>query len=824
MNERNQFSPAAVRAVRFAQYLAREMRRDYIGTEHILLGLLHEKDGLAARALGQLGIDFDSALNELRRQTSGEPEYPSANPYYTPRAKRVMEGSLEEANHMKSPYIDTEHILLALIDDGAGAAVDLIEQLGVEIEDVASEIFELMDSGSSFSMGEDRGRSPRKGTPLLKRYGRNLNKLAKEKQLDPVVGREREITRVVQILSRRTKNNPVLLGEPGVGKTAIAEGLAQRLIEGEVPLALQGKQVVALSMASLVAGAKYRGEFEERLKGVVEEIGRAKNIILFIDELHTLVGAGAAEGALDAANILKPALSRGEIQVIGATTSSEYKKYLGKDPALSRRFQTVLVEEPTPEQAEEILRGLRDRYEQFHKAVIRDDAVEAAVRLSERYISGRFLPDKAIDLMDEAAAKVRMGAVGAPDGIREAEAQLDELEKEKDSAIEAQAYEKAASLRDRMQKLKADIKQRREDWSRESSTFVTVTERDVAEVVAQWTGIPARRLEAKEAMRLLHLEKQLARRVVGQKEAVQAVARAVRRAGAGLKDPRRPIGSFLFLGPTGVGKTELAKTLAESLFGSEDAIIRFDMSEYMEKHTVSRMVGAPPGYVGYEEGGQLTDAVRKKPYSLILLDEIEKAHPDVFNILLQVLEDGRLTDGQGHVTDFRHTVIIMTSNAGAGFLSKATPALGFAVGEERTASQQELEKKRVLEEVRRTFRPEFLNRVDEMLVFQPLGREELSRIVDIMLKGVRSRLAEQELRLEFTPTAKALLIEKGTDSKYGARPLRRAIQKMVEDELAEKLLARDFAPGDIISVRKSGEELNFVKKESLKTKAAAFHG
>ena len=828
--DRREFTRAAVEAVRYGQLLAHELRRDYIGTEHILLGLLHQRGSLAAKALRNLGMEYESALSELRRQTSGEQEYPSDNPYYTPRAKRVMEGAVEEADRLGASVVDTEHILISMLEDAGGAAVELIEHFGIELNDALNEVFSLLEEKGDYSEDPRSGSEGQRGLPLLKKYGRNLTKLAKAGELDPVIGREKEITRVVQILSRRRKNNPVLLGEPGVGKTAIAEGLAQRMAAGTVPYILQEKEVYSLSIASLVAGAKYRGEFEERLKELIEEIQKSGKVILFIDELHTLVGAGAAEGALDAANILKPALSRGEIQVIGATTLSEYKKYLEKDGTLSRRFQTVVVEEPSASEAEAILKGLRQHYETFHRAVIQDEALSAAVRLSSRYISGRFLPDKAIDVMDEAAAKVRLENVSAPKSLKDMEARLEALEQEKDAAIKAQAYEKAAGLRDDVQRLKKDMEEARQQWNQQSGTFVTVTENDVAQVVADWTGIPVQRMAAREAASLLGLEKKLSARVVGQQEAVTAVSRAIRRARAGLRDPRRPIGSFLFLGPTGVGKTELAKALAELVFGSEEAVIRFDMSEYMEKHTVSRMVGAPPGYVGYQEGGRLTDAVRQKPYSLILLDEIEKAHPDVFNLLLQVLDDGRLTDGQGRTVDFCHTVIIMTSNAGAGFLKKAAPAMGFAVGAERSLSQAELAKKRVMGEVRHIFKPEFLNRVDELLVFNPLGRVELNRIVDILLKDVKGRLSEQGMQLEVTPSAKLRLIEQGTDEKYGARPLRRAIEKLLENDLAELMLAGTFKEGDTISVRKGKAEdrLDFVKKEKTAVKPrrreAAVHG
>ena len=657
----------------------------------------------------------------------------------------------------------------------------------------------------------------RQAPQLIKKYGRNLNDMAKEDRMDPVIGRDKEIQRVIQILARRTKNNPILLGEPGVGKTAIAEGLAQRIVEGSVPYMLQDKKVVSLSLASLVAGAKYRGEFEERLKGLIDEVRQDGTIILFIDEMHTLVGAGAAEGALDAANILKPALSRGEIQIIGATTLDEYKKHLEKDAALSRRFQTILVEEPGIEDAKKILMGLRGKYEAFHCAHIEDAAIEAAVRLSHRYITDRFLPDKAIDLMDEAASKVRMKQVAQPEKLQEIRARLEKLGVEKEAAISAQDYERAAHIRDDEQKVKEELEEAKRRFEKRGKSRITVTADDIADVVAQWTGVPVRQIAAKESDRLLHMEKILTRRVVGQQEAVEAVSKAIRRARAGLKDPKRPIGSFLFLGPTGVGKTELAKALSEALFGTEDAIIRFDMSEYMEKYAVSRMVGAPPGYVGYEEGGQLTDAVRRKPYSIILLDEIEKAHPDVFNLLLQVLEDGRLTDGQGRTVDFRNTVIIMTSNAGATLLKKSAPALGFAVGSgDEKQEAEDAAKKRVLGEVRHIFKPEFLNRIDELIVFHPLGREELSKIIDILLRDVRTRLAEKEIRLEVSPAAKNVLVEKGTDFKYGARPLKRAIQKLIEDEIAEHLLARDFKRGDTIQVRKNGAKLDFVRKETEK--------
>ena len=820
MNYRNHFTSRAIQAIEFAQYAARELEQDYIGTEHILLGLLHEEGSVAFAALQAAGLTFDAVMQRVEAMVAGDAEYPSDNPYYTPRAKRVMEGAVEEAQTLGHNYIGTEHILLSLLEETEGAATELLIGMGVNIDALQGEVLDRIDHPHPEGDGEPSRTEKAKGRQapqLIKKYGRNLNDMAKEDRMDPVIGRDKEIQRVIQILARRTKNNPILLGEPGVGKTAIAEGLAQRIVEGSVPYMLQDKKVVSLSLASLVAGAKYRGEFEERLKGLIDEVRQDGTIILFIDEMHTLVGAGAAEGALDAANILKPALSRGESQIIGATTLDEYKKHLEKDAALSRRFQTILVEEPSIEDAKKILMGLRGKYEAFHCAHIEDAAIEAAVRLSHRYITDRFLPDKAIDLMDEAASKVRMKQVAQPEKLQEIRARLEKLGVEKEAAISAQDYERAARIRDDEQKVKDELEEAKRRFEKRGKSRITVTADDIADVVAQWTGVPVRQIAAKESDRLLHMEKILTRRVVGQQEAVEAVSKAIRRARAGLKDPKRPIGSFLFLGPTGVGKTELAKALSEALFGTEDAIIRFDMSEYMEKYAVSRMVGAPPGYVGYEEGGQLTDAVRRKPYSIILLDEIEKAHPDVFNVLLQVLDDGRLTDGKGRTVDFRNTVIIMTSNAGANLLKKSAPALGFAVGSgDEKQEAEDAAKKRVLGEVRHIFKPEFLNRIDELIVFHPLGREELSKIIDILLRDVRTRLAEKEIRLDVSPAAKNVLVEKGTDFKYGARPLKRAIQKLIEDEIAEHLLARDFKRGDTIQVRKNGAKLDFVRKETEK--------
>ena len=820
MNYRQFFTQAAIKAVEFSQYIAQRRGKGYIGTGQLLLGIMHMRDTIAAEVLDKFGADYDSAEQVIRNSDGFQDVLqPVENaPYYTRRAQRVMQGAIDTAREERS-FVTTEHILLSLLTEAEGTAVHTLEELDVDIEELQSEVLERM-SDVEESKEKSARRKPNKGSKglpaSLKKFGRDLIGVARMGGLDPVIGRAAEIDRVIQILARRTKNNPILLGEAGVGKTAIAEGLAQRIADGEVPFLLEDKRVVTLSMTALVAGTKYRGEFEERLKNVVDDVIKAKNIILFIDEIHTLVRAGGAEGSLDAANILKPALARGEMQIIGATTLSEYKKHFAKDSALARRFQTVMVEEPGEEDAEQILFGLRSKYEEFHRARIEDDAVRAAVRLSKRYITDRWLPDKAIDLVDEAASRVRMKNTGGTDQLAGLRAEITEIVRQKEAAISGQDYEAAAQLRDREQELRAQLEASRR--GEDQRTEIVVTEDDIAAVVAQWTGIPVQRIAAKESDRLLALEKHIGRRVIGQDEAVRAVSKAVRRARAGVKDPRRPIGSFLFLGSTGVGKTELARALAESVFGSEEAIIRFDMSEYMEKHTTARLVGAPPGYVGYEEGGQLTDAVRKKPFSIILFDEVEKAHPDVFHMLLQVLEDGRLTDGQGTVTDFRNTIIIMTSNAGANHLRSTTGTIGFSIGAQAKDTDEERAKKRVMEEVKKIFRPEFLNRIDDMIVFNALGEPELTKIVDILLRDVKARLAEQEINIEVSPSAKRVLISKGTDVKFGARPLRRAIQKNIEDELAERILSRAFTAGDVISVRKSGDGLDFVKKDTSRNK------
>ena len=799
MNYRNHFTSRAIKAIEFAQYASRELEQDYIGTEHLLLGLLHEEGSVAAAAMQAVGLRFDDVMQRVETMVAGDAEYPADNPYYTPRAKRVMEGAIEEAQTLGHNYIGTEHILLSLLEETEGAAAELLANMGVDIDALQNEVLDRIDHPHPEGDGPELGRAEkgkgRQAPQLLKKYGRNLNDMAKEDRMDPVIGRDKEIQRVIQILARRTKNNPILLGEPGVGKTAIAEGLAQRIVEGSVPYMLQDKKVISLSLASIVAGAKYRGEFEERLKGLIDEVRQDGSVILFIDEMHTLVGAGAAEGALDAANILKPALSRGEIQIIGATTLDEYKKHLEKDAALSRRFQTILVEEPGIEDAKKILMGLRAKYEAFHCAHIEDAAIEAAVRLSHRYITDRFLPDKAIDLMDEAASKVRMKQVAQPEKLQEIRSRLEKLGVEKEAAISAQDYERAAKIRDDEQKVKEELEAAKRRFEKRGKSRITVTADDIADVVAQWTGVPVRQIAAKESDRLLHMEKILSRRVVGQKEAVEAVSKAIRRARAGLKDPKRPIGSFLFLGPTGVGKTELAKTLAEALFDDERSMIRIDMSEYMEKHSVSRLIGAPPGYVGYDEGGQLTEAVRRRPYSVILLDEIEKAHRDVFNVLLQILDDGRLTDGKGRVVNFKNTVIIMTSNLGSHeILNKSYDEAKGAV-------------KEILKDY---FRPEFLNRVDDIIVFKALQKEQVKNIAAIMLKSLSDRLEKQiKISLKWTDEALTALADKGFDPNFGARPLRRLLTHTVETSLSKQIIRGDVREGDTVEIGYDGTDFTF---------------
>jgi len=788
------FTERAQKVLIFAQEEAKNAAYPYVGTEHLLLGLIREGEGVAAKVLTAVGVDADKVRAAVAQMVEAGKGPASEEPALTPRAKRVLELSVDEARKMGHNYVGTEHLLLGLIREGEGMAAQILNAFGADHRKVRAMVAHLQ-GGQTNAEGQAPGQAKGSKTTTLDQYGRDLTIMAKEDKLDPVVGREKEIERVIQVLSRRTKNNPVLIGEPGVGKTAIAEGLAQRITAGNVPETLTDKRVVTLDMGSLVAGTKYRGEFEERLKKIIEEIRQVGNIVMFIDELHTLVGAGAAEGAIDAANILKPALARGELQCIGATTLDEYRKYIEKDAALERRFQPITVAEPTVEETIQILGGLRDKYEAHHRVRITDAALEAAARLSSRYITDRFLPDKAIDLVDEAGSRVRLQAFTPPPDLKELEKKLEVLQQEKEAAVNGQEFEKAPELRDREQKLRAELEGLRDSWKlQKGGAELVVDEEAIAHIVSSWTGVPIKKLAEGESERLLKMEEVLHQRVVGQDEAIRAVSRAVRRARAGLKDPKRPIGSFIFLGPTGVGKTELARALAEVLFGSEDAMVRIDMSEYMEKFAVSRLVGAPPGYVGYDEGGQLTEAVRRKPYTVVLLDEIEKAHPDVFNILLQVLEDGRLTDAQGRTVDFRNTVIIMTSNVGVQTIKRET-TLGFRTGEQKDTGYENM-KNKVTEELRRTFRPEFLNRIDETIVFHALTSEHIREIVSLMLKEVASRMSENEIEIEVAEPVKDLLAKEGFDENYGARPLRRAILRLVEDRLSEELLKGTFHRGD----------------------------
>lgn len=807
------FTDDAQRVLSFAQEAALELGHDYVGTEHVLIGLTKVKNGVAAKALEELNIVTEDIFEAVEDQV-GRGNKKATSIYMTPRVKHVLELAVQVANRMNHNYVGTEHILLGLLSDGGGVAVGILRAMNIRTDDIVEAIRHILGSSTNGNHSGQEGANNNGDLGELTDFATDLNESAKHGKIDPVIGRDTEIQRVIQILSRRTKNNPVLIGEPGVGKTAIAEGLAQRIVNGNVPEILRNKRIISLSISSMLAGAKYRGEFEERLKKAIDEVQQHNDMIIFIDEIHTLVGAGATEGAMDAANILKPALARGEFQVIGATTLDEYKKHIEKDAALERRFQPVQVGEPNEEDALEILRGLRDRYEAFHKAKITDEALKAAVTLSSRYITDRFLPDKAIDVVDEAASKVRMKVFSAAPDVKALEDRLNAVKKEKEAAVTSQDFEKAAKLRDEEQALVKEIDDKKTVAKEESDQKLIVTEEDIAAVVAQWTGIPVAKIAEEESETLLHLEDELHKRVIGQDDAVTAVAKAVRRARAGLKDPKRPIGSFLFLGPTGVGKTELARALASSLFGDESAMIRLDMSEYMEKHTVSRLVGAPPGYVGYEEGGQLTDAVRRKPYSVILLDEVEKAHADFFNILLQVLDDGRLTDSQGRTVDFRNTVIIMTSNLGAKALHKNSTELGFLApkkaeshtNDSKTKDFKEA-KKSVLDAVKRHFRPEFLNRIDEMIVFHPLTEEDLTKIVTILMSDVTKRLEERDLHLEITPEAMKLLVKEGSDFTMGARPLKRAIQRLIEDPVSDLILKGDVTEGKTIKVDVKDNEI-----------------
>lgn len=829
------FTQSAIKVLKLAQYEAKHLKHAHVGTEHILLGLLHEGTNVAAKALSSIGIDLYTVRQRVHELVEKEDfdDLETEEIGYSPEAKTIMEYAVEQAQALGHDYIGTEHILLGIIYDTESIACEILVSLGADLDIIHDAILDLLNEDTLNDMPKlnvfNENKAPKKdnntkdnkqknnsATPLLDKYGRDLNILAQEEKIDPVIGRNREIERVIQILSRRTKNNPILIGEPGVGKTAVTEGLAQRLINGNIPKVLASKRIISLNMASLVAGTKYRGDFEDRLKKIIDEIIENKNIILFIDEMHTLVGAGAAEGSMDAANILKPALSRGEIQVIGATTLKEYKKYIEKDSALERRFQTIMVNEPSAEDAISILKGIRNKYEEFHCAKITDEAIKAAVKISQRYITDRFLPDKAIDLMDEAAAKVRLKTVNIPTNILQLEQKIQDLKKAKEKAIDNQDYELAATIRDQEIQIKEELATAKTAWETQNNAQIAVTEEDIADVATLWTGIPVKRLVAKEADRLLHIEDIIHKRVVGQNEGVNAVAKAIRRARAGLKDPKRPIGSFLFLGPTGVGKTELARSLAEAIFGDESAMIRFDMSEYMEKHTVSRMLGAPPGYIGYDEGGLLTDAVRRKPYAVILLDEIEKAHPDIFNILLQVLDDGRLTDSQGRTVDFKNTVIIMTSNAGAFKLQpQKTNTLGFAVNEDKQIKQNA--KKIVMDEVKRQFKPEFLNRIDEIIIFEPLTDKELTQIVTLLLNDVQKRLAEMDIELIIKDEVKSYLLKHGTDTIYGARPLKRAVQRYLQDPLAEQLLQKSIKSMQKIIVDCVEDKLTFKVDDVLPT-------
>jgi ATP-dependent Clp protease ATP-binding subunit ClpC len=810
------FTDRARRVVVLAQEEARLLNHNYIGTEHILLGLIHEGEGVAAKALESLGISLEKVRQQVEEIIGAGQSPPSGHIPFTPRAKKVLELSLREALQLGHNYIGTEHILLGLIREGEGVAAQVLVKLGADLSRVRQQVIQLLSgySGAKETAGAGSAETPQ-GSLVLDQFGRNLTQHARENKLDPVIGRSNEIERVMQVLSRRTKNNPVLIGEPGVGKTAIVEGLAQKIVKGEVPETLTGKQLYTLDLGALVAGSRYRGDFEERLKKVLKEIRTRGDIILFIDELHTLVGAGAAEGAIDAASILKPMLARGELQTIGATTLDEYRKHLEKDAALERRFQPIKVPEPTVAHTIDILKGLRDRYEAHHRVHITDRGLVAAANLADRYISDRYLPDKAIDLIDEAGSRLRIRRMSAPPDYRELEERIADVRRKKEETIEAQDFERAAAYRDEEKRLIEERSQKEVEWrAAEIQALAEVDEEQIAEVLASWTGIPVTSLTEEETAKLLRMEAELHKRIIGQQDAIAAVSRSIRRTRAGLKDPKRPAGSFIFLGPSGVGKTETAKTLAEFLFGDEAALIQLDMSEYMEKHTVSRLVGSPPGYVGYEEGGQLTEAVRRRPYSVVLLDEIEKAHPDVFNTLLQILEDGRLTDAQGKTVDFKNTVIIMTSNLGTQNLRR--PTMGFGQASEELTYEKM--KERVTEELKRHFRPEFLNRIDEVIVFHELSREEVKAIVAFMIRRIADQLQSQDVTIELTDAAEDFLARKGYDPTLGARPLRRAIQRLVEDPMSEKILWKEYEAGDAVTVDagrndEGEEELVFRKAE-----------
>ena len=805
------FTERANKAILLSQEIAQHYGQNYVGTEHLLLGLLHESGGIAVKVITNLGFDPKIVKDKIVKLLS--PSDKKENLLgFTPRMKKVFELSFTEARSMGHNYVGTEHLLLGLIREGEGLGAKVLMELGVSLEKIRDQILKQLNDGKS-QVGKVKEPVKRKETPNLNKYGRDLNQLATEGKIDPVIGRESEIQRVIQVLSRRTKNNPCLIGEPGVGKTAVAEGLAQKIVEGNVPETLKDKRIVSLDVGSLIAGSKYRGEFEERLKKIMEELRQAGDVILFIDEMHTIVGAGAGEGAVDAANILKPALARGELQTIGATTLDEFKKHIEKDAALERRFQPIIIDEPNIEDTIKILMGLRDKYEAHHRVKITDEAIKAAAELSHRYIMDRQLPDKAIDLIDEAASKVRLSIFTLPPDVKDLEEKLEKLSNEKEEAISLQDFERAAKIRDEEKVTKDILEERHSNWNNKNqSTETLVTDEEIAQIVGSWTGIPVTKLKEEESERLLNMEEILHKRVIGQDEAIKSVSKAMRRARVGLKDPKRPIGSFIFLGPTGVGKTELSRALAEVMFGDENAMIRVDMSEYMEKHTVSKLIGSPPGYVGYDEGGQLTEKIRRRPYSVILFDEIEKAHPDVFNMLLQILDDGRLTDAKGRTVNFKNTVIVMTSNVGAHTIKKQR-TLGFSSNDESLAkSEYEKMKDNVMDELKRTFRPEFLNRIDDIIVFHSLEKEYIIKIVDLMVDELKDRLKQLNINIEVTEGAKNHIGEKGFDIQFGARPLKRAIQKLIEDPLSEELLRGNINQGDNVVIDIDGEQLTIKQK------------